>query len=126
MRIGIPKEIKEEEHRVAAIPAGVAELRRHGHAVLVESGAGKAIGFSDAHYVAAGAEVVATPAEVYAADLVYTVEFSVDLRSGWSPSPLAATRSRIDSQWERVRTRDHLTVEEADRRFVRIRVEHAP
>ena len=74
MRIGIPKEIKEEEHRVAAIPAGVAELRRHGHAVLVESGAGKAIGFSDAHYVAAGAEVVATPAEVYAADLVYKVK----------------------------------------------------
>jgi alanine dehydrogenase len=74
MRIGIPKEIKEEEHRVAATPAGIAEICRHGHTALVETGAGSAIGFTDGHYRAAGAEVVNEPSEVYAADLVYKVK----------------------------------------------------
>jgi alanine dehydrogenase len=74
MRIGIPREIKTEEHRVAATPAGVAEICRHGHQVLVEAGAGAAIGFADEHYRAAGASVVLGPAEVYAADLVYKVK----------------------------------------------------
>jgi alanine dehydrogenase len=74
MRIGIPREIKEEEHRVAAIPTGVAELCRHGHTVLVEAGAGGAIGYSDEHYRAAGAEVISDPAGVYTADLVYKVK----------------------------------------------------
>ena len=58
MRIGIPKEIKEQEHRVAATPAGVAELVRSGHEVLVQSGAGAAIGFPDMAYQSAGARVV--------------------------------------------------------------------
>lgn len=74
MRIGIPKEIKVQEHRVAATPEGVAELVRAGHRVSVESGAGSAIGWSDARYESAGAQVVATAVEVYAADLVFKVK----------------------------------------------------
>ncbi len=74
MRIGIPKEIKEQEHRVAATPAGVAELVRAGHEVWVQSGAGAAIGFPDAVYQGAGARVVPDAASVYAADLVFKVK----------------------------------------------------
>ena len=74
MHIGIPKEIKEEEHRVAAIPAGVAEMVRAGHRVVVQAGAGHAIGFSDNAYRTTGAEVVADAAAVYAAELIYKVK----------------------------------------------------
>lgn len=66
MQIGIPKEIKPGENRVALTPAGVAELTRRGHQVVVMTGAGTAAGFSDAQYQAAGALVVNTLAEVYA------------------------------------------------------------
>ena len=74
MRIGIPKEVKEQEHRVAATPAGVAELSRSGHEVLVQRGAGQAIGFPDAAYAAAGARIVSDAASVYAADLIFKVK----------------------------------------------------
>jgi alanine dehydrogenase len=74
MHIGIPKEIKDHEFRVAATPDGVAELTRYGHAVSVERGAGVALGFADAAYLAAGARVVESAAEVYAADLVFKVK----------------------------------------------------
>lgn len=74
MHIGIPKEIKDHEFRVAATPAGVAELVRNGHAVSIETGAGAAVGFDDATYNAAGAQVVASAAEAYAADLVFKVK----------------------------------------------------
>ena len=74
MRIGIPKEIKEQEHRVAATPAGVAELTRSGHEVLVQSGAGQAIGFPDTTYEAAGARIAPDAASVYEADLIFKVK----------------------------------------------------
>lgn len=74
MRIGIPKEIKEQEHRVAATPAGVAELARSGHEVLIERGAGLAIGFADSAYQAAGALIAPDPASVFAADLIFKVK----------------------------------------------------
>lgn len=74
MRIGIPKEIKEQEHRVAATPAGVAELVRSGHEVLVQSGAGAAIGFPDMAYQSAGARVVPDATAVYEADLIFKVK----------------------------------------------------
>lgn len=74
MRIGIPKEIKEQEHRVAATPAGVAELVRSGHELRVQSGAGAAIGFPDAAYQAAGALIVPDAAAVYEADLIFKVK----------------------------------------------------
>ncbi|MFQ5881257.1 MAG: alanine dehydrogenase [Candidatus Methylomirabilales bacterium] len=66
MIIGVPKEIKEQEHRVAMIPAGVQALTARGHQVLVERGAGRGAGTEDEAYAMAGAEVVATVAEVYA------------------------------------------------------------
>ncbi len=55
MRIGVPKEIKVHEYRVGLTPASARELVEHGHEVVVEQGAGAAIGLSDAAYVAAGA-----------------------------------------------------------------------
>ena len=57
MVIGVPKEIKKEEYRVSITPPGVEELKRHGHSVYVEKGAGEGSGFSDADYLTAGAGV---------------------------------------------------------------------
>lgn len=75
MRIGIPKEIKSGENRVALTPAGVTELRSRGHEVYVTLGAGKAAGFSDAQYLQAGALMCETVASVYAAaDLIVKVK----------------------------------------------------
>jgi alanine dehydrogenase len=75
MRIGIPTEVKNNEFRVAATPAGVAELTLHGHEVLVQAGAGTGSAFPDAEYAAAGARVVATADAVWgSADLVLKVK----------------------------------------------------
>lgn len=75
MKIGVPKEIKIHEYRVGLVPAGVRELVDAGHQVLVQSGAGKGIGFDDYHYQSAGAKIAATPSEVFAAsDLVVKVK----------------------------------------------------
>lgn len=65
MVIGVPAEIKNNENRVGMIPAGVFELVKQGHRVLLQAGAGKGSGFSDADYTDAGAELVTTAAEVY-------------------------------------------------------------
>ena len=59
MIIGVAKEIKNNEFRVGMTPSGAEEMRRAGHAVLIEAGAGAGSGFSDAAYEAAGAEVLA-------------------------------------------------------------------
>lgn len=74
MRIGVPKEIKDHEFRVGVTPDGVHALRGRGHEVLVETGAGAAVGFSDELYRQAGAQIVAGPAEVYACELVVKVK----------------------------------------------------
>ena len=66
MIIGVPKEIKSDEYRVAMTPAGVRELTAAGHAVHVQSGAGEGSGFPDAEYEAAGALLEPGIAEVYA------------------------------------------------------------
>ena len=58
MLIGVPKEIKVREYRVGLVPANVRELVLHGHAVIVERGAGEGIGVADAQYEAAGAKIV--------------------------------------------------------------------
>src|SRR5918992_1229321 len=55
MNIGVPKEIKPDEYRVALTPAGALELTRHGHSVLVEAGAGEGSAFPDSSYTAVGA-----------------------------------------------------------------------
>lgn len=65
MIVGILKEIKSNENRVAMTPAGVETLRQHDHTVLVEAAAGRASGFSDNDYHQAGSEIVATPQEIY-------------------------------------------------------------
>ena len=59
MLIGVPKEIKTHEYRVGLVPGSVRELVHHGHKVVVESGAGMAIGFDDKAYEAAGAGILA-------------------------------------------------------------------
>jgi len=75
MRIGVPTEIKNNEFRVAVTPAGVGELTTHGHQVLVQAGAGDGSSFPDAEYVAAGATIVPSAAEVWAdAELVLKVK----------------------------------------------------
>ncbi len=65
MIIGVPKEIKNNENRVGLTPAGVAELRKHGHTLLVQTGAGSGSGFDDAEYVQAGAQLLPAIADVY-------------------------------------------------------------
>lgn len=75
MVIGVPKEIKESEFRVAMVPAGVEILTRAGHAVLIETGAGKGTGISDEEYAQAGARIVPDARTVYAeADMVVKVK----------------------------------------------------
>ncbi len=73
--IGVPKEVKDSERRVAVQPDGAAELVHHGHRVLVESGAGAGAGFSDEEYEATGAEIFPAADEVFeAADLIVKVK----------------------------------------------------
>ncbi|WP_158933060.1 alanine dehydrogenase [Acidisphaera sp. S103] len=67
MKIGVPKEIKTHEYRVGLTPAGVRELIQHGHQVVMEHDAGAGIGCDDQAYSAAGAMIVPTAAEVFAA-----------------------------------------------------------
>jgi len=75
MLIGVPKEIKADENRVGLIPSSVRELVHHGHQVLVETHAGYGIGLDDDQYVAAGANIAADAAEVFAkADMVVKVK----------------------------------------------------
>lgn len=71
--IGIPREQKEEERRLALTPEAVSMLTDCGHHVIVESGAGLGINYSDNHYSEAGAEIVGTPAEVYRADVILKI-----------------------------------------------------
>jgi alanine dehydrogenase len=75
MIIGVPKEIKEEENRVAITPTGVAAFIAHGHQVLIEKGAGSGSGILDRSYEGAGATMLDSPAEVWQrADLVMKVK----------------------------------------------------
>jgi len=67
MRVGVPKEIKVQEHRVGLTPMAVREYAAHGHELIVQAGAGAGIGADDAAYVAAGARIVPSAAEVFAA-----------------------------------------------------------
>lgn len=85
MRVGVPKEIKDNEFRVGLIPAVVRELTANDHPVLVEKDAGLGTGFSDDDYRAAGARIVADAAEIFAAaELIVKVK-----------EPLAAERARL-------------------------------
>ncbi|MBL8482506.1 MAG: alanine dehydrogenase, partial [Rhodocyclaceae bacterium] len=74
MLIGVPREIKNHEYRVGLTPSGVHALARAGHVVRVERSAGERVGFDDADYQAAGAQLAATAAEIYRAQLVVKVK----------------------------------------------------
>ena len=74
MKVGVPKEVKEQEYRVGLTPGAVREYVAAGHAVLVERGAGVAIGAMDEDYRRVGASVVDTAEEVFAADLIVKVK----------------------------------------------------
>ncbi len=74
MRIGVPKEIKNNENRVAMTPSGVVSLKSSGHDVYVETGAGTGAGFSDAEYKDAGAIITNTAKEVWAQEMIMKVK----------------------------------------------------
>ncbi|MAQ85261.1 alanine dehydrogenase [Psychromarinibacter halotolerans] len=75
MKIGCPKEIKPQEFRVGVTPSAAHEAVTHGHAVLVETGAGMGSGFTDADYIAAGATIAGSAADVFAeADMIVKVK----------------------------------------------------
>ena len=79
MKIGIPKEIKNNENRVGATPAGVKELVAHGHELFVQHTAGDGSGFPDEEYVAAGAKILPTIEDVYAtADMIIKVKEPIE------------------------------------------------
>lgn len=79
MKIGIPKEIKNNENRVGMTPAGVGELVRHGHEVFVQHTAGEGSGFPDAQYEKAGAKILPTIEETYAvADMIVKVKEPIE------------------------------------------------
>lgn len=75
MIIGVPKEIKNNENRVALTPAGAMELAKHGHTIYVQHTAGNGSGFTDEEYIAAGAKILPTIEDVYAiAEMIYKVK----------------------------------------------------
>ena len=79
MRVGIPTEIKNNEYRVAITPAGVSELVRHGHEVMVQAGAGEGSAIRDPDFKSAGAQIVESADHVWAeADLLLKVKEPIE------------------------------------------------
>lgn len=125
VKVGIPREVKNNEFRVAITPAGVHELVRHGHQVVVEESAGAGSSITDAEYVAAGARILPTADEVWAtADLLLKVKEPVAqeyhrLRKGqtlFTYLHLAASRACTDALLESGTTAiAYETVETANR-----------
>src|ERR1700731_2499053 len=75
MIVGVPKEVKTDEYRVAMIPVGVEELTRTGNRVLIQAGAGQGSGINDGQYAVHGAEIVPAAAEIWKrADLIVKVK----------------------------------------------------
>ena len=74
MRVGVPKEVKDNEYRVAITPGGVRQLIEEGHRVFIQSGAGMGSGFSDEEYRSVGGQVVADKEIVWEAELVVKVK----------------------------------------------------
>jgi alanine dehydrogenase len=104
MHIGLPREIKPDEYRVAMLPSGVEELVRDGHQVFVERGAGLGSGITDDDYAACGATLLSSHAEVFAAaDLI--VKVKEPLPSEW---PLLR-RGQIVFTYFHLAADEHLT-----------------
>ncbi len=79
MKVGVPKEIKNNENRVGMTPSGVAELIKHGHTVFVQHTAGEGSGFSDDAYVRVGAQILPAIEDVYArADMIVKVKEPIE------------------------------------------------
>ncbi|WP_119066251.1 alanine dehydrogenase [Rubrobacter indicoceani] len=122
--VGVPKEIKDKEGRVAMQPDGIHELLHHGHEVVVQSGAGGGAGFSDAEYETVGARIVGTAEEVFGgADLIVKVKEPVPgeyglFREGqqlFTYLHLAADRGLTEFLMERkIDSVAYETVEESD------------
>ncbi|QLD25393.1 alanine dehydrogenase [Micromonospora carbonacea] len=110
MKVGIPREVKNHEYRVAITPAGVNEFTRSGHQIFVESGAGVGSSITDEEFAAAGAKILATADEVWdTADLVLKVKEPVAeehhrMRAGqvlFTYLHLAASRACTDALVDR-------------------------
>jgi alanine dehydrogenase len=110
VKVGVPREVKNHEYRVAITPSGVHEFVRHGHAVLIESGAGLGSSISDEEFAAAGARILPLADDVWsAADLVLKVKEPVPdeyyrLQAGqvlFTYLHLAASRQCTDALVER-------------------------
>ncbi len=110
VKVGVPREVKNHEYRVAITPSGVHELTRHGHEVMIESGAGLGSSITDAEFAAAGATIMADADEVWAAgDLILKVKEPVPqeyhrMRQGqvlFTYLHLAASRECTDALLER-------------------------
>lgn len=79
MKIGVPKEIKNNESRVAITPAGVEAMTNAGHQIFIQTNAGANIGFSDEMYIEAGAEILEKAADVFQeAEIVYKVKEPIE------------------------------------------------
>ena len=83
MKIGVPKEIKNNENRVAMTPAGVLSLIASGHEVYIETGAGLGSAFTDNDYIMAGAQIVETAAEAWNVEMVMKVKEPVTSEYGY-------------------------------------------
>ena len=95
MKIGVPKEIKNHEYRVGLIPSGVKELVHNGHEVSVETNAGAGIGYSDSEYLAAGAQIMESAADIFNyGEMIIKVK---DCLLYTSPSPRDLSTSRMPS-----------------------------
>jgi len=106
MRVGVPTEIKNNEYRVALTPAGVSELIRRGHEVIIQAGAGEGSAIHDADFKAAGAQIINSADQVWAeADLLLKVKEPIEpeykrLRKGqtlFTYLHLAASRPCTDA-----------------------------
>ncbi len=79
MKIAVPKEIKDNENRVALTPAGVKELKKHGHTIFIQSTAGDGSGFADEEYKQAGAQLLPTLEDAYATgDMIIKVKEPIE------------------------------------------------
>ena len=83
MIIGVPKEVKNNENRVAMTPAGVFNLKSAGHEVIIEKGAGLGSSFTDEDYTEAGAKIVATAEEAWNVNMVMKVKEPVASEYGY-------------------------------------------
>ena len=109
-KVGVPKEVKNHEYRVAITPAGVHELTRHDHEVFVETSAGEGSSIPDEEFVAAGAKILGSADDVWATcDLILKVKEPIEseyhrMREGqmlFTYLHLAASRSCTDALLER-------------------------